>query len=188
MSLELTPNQWYVLRVRARFEKQAGELLQLRGYETFVPTAVSRRRWTDRIRNVETALFPGYVFCRTSELAPGPALTTPGVMHFVGFGRTPATVDDAEIAAIERIVASGAVGKPCPYLKVGPSVEISSGPLSGLTGFLLEIKGDRQLVVGVSLLQRSLAVELSPSWLVAGPYSRQPVQRERAGAIVPETA
>jgi transcriptional antiterminator RfaH len=188
MPLELSPEQWYALRVRARFEKQASELLKLKGYETFLPISVSRRRWTDRIRQVEAALFPGYVFCRMASLTPGLALTTPGVMHFVGFGSTPAPVDDAEIAAIERIVEAGAAGNPYPYLKVGETVEITSGPLSGLTGFLLEIKGDRNLVVGVSLLQRSLAVELDPSWLIASPYSRKTAPRGHVGAIVPKTA
>ena len=188
MPLELSPDQWYALRVRARFEKQASELLKLKGYQTFLPVSVGKRRWTDRIRQVEWALFPGYVFCRMAELSPGPALTTPGVMHFVGFGSTPAPVDDAEIAAIERIVGAGAAGNPWPYLKVGETVEIISGPLSGLTGFLLEIKGDRKLVVGVSLLQRSLAVELDPSWLIATPRFRKPAPRGHVGAVVPKTA
>jgi transcription antitermination factor NusG len=188
MPLEINPDLWYALRVRTRFEKQASELLQHKGYETFLPMSVSDRRWTDRIRRVETALFPGYVFCRMSELALGPALTTPGVMHFVGFGRRPAAVDEAEIATIRRITESDAPKTPWPYLRVGESVEIASGPLSGLSGFLLEVKGDRQLVVSVSLLQRSLAVALSPSWLVAGPYGRKSAREERAGAVVARTA
>jgi transcription antitermination factor NusG len=107
-------------------------------------------------------------------------------MHFVGFGRTPAPVDREEIAAVERIVATGAPGESCPLLRVGEKVEITSGPLTGLTGFLKEIKGDRRLVVGVSLLQRSLAVELRPSWLVAVPCSRDRAHG-RLAAIVPQT-
>lgn len=187
-TMELNPNQWYALRVRARFEKQASELLQFKGYETFLPTCVSRRRWTDRIRQVETALFPGYVFCRLSELTPGLALTTPGVMHFVGFGSTPAPVDDSEIEAVRRIVDSGAAGQPWPYLRVGECVEITSGPLTGLSGFLLEIKGDRSLVVGVSLLQRSMAVEIEPSWLISRSRGRKTAPQDRVGSIVPKTA
>ena len=186
--MELNPDQWYALRVRARFEKQACELLKFKGYETFLPISVSRRRWTDRIRHVETALFPGYVFCRMADLNPGLALTTPGVMHFVGFGSTPAPVDETEIEAVRRIVASGAAGKPFAYLRVGECVEITSGPLAGLSGFLYEIKGDRSLVVGVSLLQRSLAVEIDPSWVVASSRSRQSVPERRVGTIVPKTA
>ncbi|MEZ5361651.1 MAG: UpxY family transcription antiterminator [Bryobacterales bacterium] len=187
-TMELNPNQWYALRVRARFEKQASELLHFKGYETFLPTYVSRRRWTDRIRQVETALFPGYVFCRMGEMNLGLALTTPGVMHFVGFGSTPAPVDDAEIEAVRRVVESGVAGQPCPYLKVGESVEITSGPLTGLSGFLLEIKGDRSLVVGVSLLQRSMAVEIDPSWLISTSRGRKGGADRRVGVVVPKTA
>jgi transcription antitermination factor NusG len=187
MPLDLKPDQWYALRVRTRFEKQASELLHFKGYETFLPISVASRRWTDRVRRVETPLFPGYVFCRMTDFQPGPALTTPGVMHFVGFGRTPAPVDQCEIAAVERIVASGAAGEPCPYLQVGEAVEITSGPLTGVRGLLKEIKGDQRLVVGVSLLQRSLAVELDPSWLVSVAHDRKPSQ-SRLRAIIPQTA
>jgi transcription antitermination factor NusG len=123
-----------------------------------------------------------------NDLTTGTALTTPGVMHFVGFGSTPAPVDDKEIAAIERIVESGAAGQPWPYLKVGERVEIISGPLTGLDGFLQEIKGDRRLVVGVSLLQRSLAVEIDPSWLIASSSSRKSSPVGQVGSIVPKTA
>jgi transcription antitermination factor NusG len=188
MPKELNPDQWYALRVRTRFEKQASELLKFKGYETFLPISISRRRWTDRIRHIETALFPGYVFCRMADQNPGLALTTPGVMHFVGFGSMPAPVDDAEIEAVRRVVASGATSKPFAHLRVGESVEIVSGPLTGLTGFLHEIKGDRSLVVGVSLLQRSLAVEIDPSWVVAGSRSRAYTPQQRVGTIVPRTA
>jgi len=49
---------------------------------------------------------------------------------------------------------------PLHFLGVGDGARIESGPLRGLEGFLVEFKGNRQLVVSVSLLQRSVAIEV----------------------------
>jgi transcription antitermination factor NusG len=50
--------------------------------------------------------------------------------------------------------------KPWPFLQQGQKIRIEAGPLSGTEGTLLRIKNELRLVVSVTLLQRSLAVEL----------------------------
>lgn len=167
MNLELDRQDWYAARVRVRHELQVEELLRFKGYETFVPLMTERRRWTDRIKNVEKPMFPGYVFLQAGGALGGPVLTTPGVIHLVGSGRTPLAVDDAEIEAVRRIADSRSAGRPWPYLRVGQRVEIVSGPLAGLEGVLAEDAGDRRVVVSVSLLQRSLAVKIEADWVIA---------------------
>lgn len=87
----------------------------------------------------------------------------------VSFGGTPAPVSDGEIAAIRKAVQSGLEVGPWPYLHVGHRVRIEDGPLAGVEGILVEIKSRRKLVVSVTLLQRSVAVELDgcrvfPAW------------------------
>jgi len=64
--------------------------------------------------------------------------------------------------------------RPWPYLKPGDRVRVERGPLRGVEGTLLretvrERFGERdslQLVIGVEMLQRSLAVELEPDMVV----------------------
>lgn len=167
MNLELEQDRWFAVRVRVRYERQVEELLRFKGYETFVPTLTERRRWTDRIKHVEKPMFPGYVFLQTGGPLGGPILTTPGVMHLVGSGRSPVPIDDSEIAAVRRIADSHTVGRPWPYLQVGQRVEIVSGPLDGLEGVLVEDAGNQRIVVSLSLLQRSLAVEIAADWVIA---------------------
>jgi hypothetical protein len=50
-------------------------------------------------------------------------------------------------------------------LKVGEKVRIESGPLRGLAGVLVELKGNRRLILSVSLLQRSVAVEMDAAFV-----------------------
>src|SRR5690606_36806102 len=57
--------RWHAVGVHARQEKAAAVELERRGFEVFLPVTSERRIWSDRIREVEQALFPGYLFLRT---------------------------------------------------------------------------------------------------------------------------
>jgi transcription antitermination factor NusG len=57
---------------------------------------------------------------------------------------------------------------PHPYLKEGRRVRITHGPLTGVEGILVQSKpGKGLLVLSVELLQRSVAVEVACSAVVA---------------------
>jgi transcription antitermination factor NusG len=114
---------------------------------------------------VELPLFPGYVFCRLDPRFRLPLLVTPGVFHLVGIGKAAAPIDDEEIAAIQRIVRSGSGAESWPYLAIGQRVCIEYGPLAGLEGFLVEIRKQQRVVVSVTLLRRSVAVEVERDWV-----------------------
>lgn len=156
---------WFALQVRARYENYVATLLGGKGYESFLPLYKCRRRWSDRIKEVELPLFPGYLFCRFNPHKRLPILLTPGVVLIVGIGRTPAPVDEEEIAAIQTVVKSGLPAQPWPFLQIGQRLRIDYGALCGLEGILLELKGHRRIVVSVTLLQRSVAVELDSDWV-----------------------
>jgi transcriptional antiterminator RfaH len=160
VSQHLVPRPWFALQVRARHEVGVGRFLTGKGYEPFVPLYQTRRRWSDRIKVVEAPLFPGYLFCRFDLDNRLPILTTPGVIQIVGFSRTPVAVNEAEIGAIQSLVASKYPRQPWPFLQAGDRVQIDSGPLRGLEGLLVELRGSHRLIVSVTLLQRSIAVEI----------------------------
>jgi transcriptional antiterminator NusG len=155
---------WYAVRVRSRSETSVAAYLRNQGLEAFLPTYEDTRRWSDRVRRVELPLFPGYLFCRFDPLVRLPILKAPGVIHVVGVGRQPVPVDDAEIAAVQMVVRSGLPRQPWPYLHVGQRVRVESGALSGLEGVLLNLKGEHRVVVSVTLLQRSVSLEIDTSW------------------------
>jgi len=153
-------DHWYALHVKPRFEKYVSEHLAQKGYETFLPTYVSKRQWSDRIKTLSLPLFPGYTFCRFDVSARLPIVVTPGVMMILGVGRLPAPVAETEISAIRHVIDSGLQAVPCAYLTVGEKVRVESGPLAGLVGIVDRIKGRERLVVSVDLLMRSVAVEI----------------------------
>jgi len=160
-----TPLPWFALHVKARAEKVVSTIARNKGFEEFLPLYQARRRWSDRFKSVELPLFPGYVFCRANPEFRLPLLTIPGVVNFVGIGRVPAPIDEAEIAAIQAAVASGLAAEPYPFLEVGQRVRLAEGPLSGLEGLLVQVRKQHRIAVSVSLLRRSVAVEIERHWI-----------------------
>lgn len=149
---------WYALWVRSRHEKSVAAILAGKGYQTFLPMHRSRRRWSDRIQEVELPLIPGYVFCRFDAANRMPILTTPGLVQVVCTGKTPQPVDDGEMQSLITAVEAGVHLQLWPFLKAGQRVSIEEGPLRSLEGILISTKGADQLILSISLLQRSIAV------------------------------
>jgi len=156
---------WFAILTRTGRERTATMLLENAGYECYLPVSKFVRRWSDRMKEVEVPLFPGYLFCRMNQHNRLPVLMTPGVIQIVGVGKTPIPVEEHEIGAIQRVGKSGLPTMPWPYLEVGHVVRIEEGPLDGLTGIVLKIKSGLKLVLSVSLLQRSVAVEIDRRWI-----------------------
>jgi transcription antitermination factor NusG len=156
---------WFALRVKSRSEKMVSTIARNKGFEEFLPLYQSRRRWSDRFKSVEMPLFPGYVFCRLNPEFRLPLLTIPGVMGFVGIGKVPVAIEEAEIAAIQAAVGAGLTAEPYPFLEVGQKVRLAEGPLAGLEGWLVEVRKQQRLVVSVSMLRRSVAIEIDRQWV-----------------------
>lgn len=158
---------WFALHVRTRYEHRVACSLEGKGYELFLPLHKCRKRWSDRIKNVETPLFPGYVFCKFDPQDRLPILKTTGVIQVAGYNRAPVPVEESEIAAIQALVASGLPNQPWPFLKVGDRVHIEAGPLRGHEGVLVEFRGSHRLVLSVTLLHRAVAVEIDSALVEA---------------------
>ncbi len=152
--------RWHALTVTHKHERAAYNHLLYKGLEGFSPVCRARRRWSDRTKDLDVALFPGYIFCRFPQHERASVLGTPGVTSIVSFGKTPGIVEDDEIAAVRAILASGLPAQPWPYLRAGQRVRIEEGCLQGLTGTLVRCRDDWRMVVNVELLQRSVAVEI----------------------------
>jgi transcription antitermination factor NusG len=158
-------SEWNVIAVRPRSEKSVAWALSLRGVEQYLPVYRGRYRSAGRFKDVDLPLFPQYVFCKMQTGSRAQVLSTPGVFRFLAFGSRLATVDSFEMENIRRAVTPEAELQPWPFLAAGDWVEIAEGPLSGLVGRLISTKGESRLILGISLLQRSVAVTLDRRWV-----------------------
>jgi transcription antitermination factor NusG len=174
---------WFALRVKPNHEKSVATILREKGIEEFLPLFRSRRRWSDRFKTVDLPLFPGYLFCRLNLDQRLPLLTTPGLLYIVGTRKTPISVDEGEILAIRSVLRSGLPCAPWPSLVIGQKVHLEKGPLSGLEGVLARIGNHNKIYVSVTLLKRSVSVEVESDWV--GAIDRAHALPVHLGTFVP---
>ena len=159
--------RWYAIRTRSRFELTTSLALRDKGFVQFLPLYISRRQWSDRIKELDLPLFPGYVFCRFSASDPLPVLNSPGVVHIVSAGNKPIPVDDREIESVRTVCGADVGMCPSPTIAPGQRLVIVRGPLKGAEGTLVRAKDQCRLVVSISLLQRAVSAELEWDWIAA---------------------
>jgi transcription termination/antitermination protein NusG len=148
---------WFALYVKPRHEKNVTLILQRKGYEAFLPTYSHRAKY---YKGFELPLFPSYVFCRIELSERLPIMTTPGVFSIVGKGPEPEAISEEEVQAVRRMIESGFMPVPWPYVLPGQEVFLESGPLQGVQGVVVDASNEKWLVVSVNLLRRSVAVKL----------------------------
>jgi len=157
---------WHAVIVKHQFESSVAGHMADHGFESFLPRYNSKRQWSDRVKDIAVPLFPGYVFCRFEKSSRHRVDRIPGVRGLVGFGRELAVVDGLELDSIKAVVGAGMLVQPWPFLDVGRRVSIERGPLKGLSGIVERTKGTFRLVLSVSLLNRSVAVEIEREWVL----------------------
>src|SRR5437588_298190 len=150
---------WFVLQVKHRMEFNVSAMLRAKGYEEFLPLRRSARK------GIAEPLFSRYVFCRCSADACGRFITTPGVIRMVGFGGKPAPVNPEEIAALQLIEESKCAATAMEGLHVGDRITIEDGPLRNVRGTLSSIRGQHRLMISVTIMMSTVAVEVRPEWI-----------------------
>jgi transcriptional antiterminator NusG len=164
--LEDNRPQWFALTVKHQHERRVEGVLRSTGVDTFLPLYRTRRQWSDRVKDVDAPLFPGYIFTRFPLDQRARIVKLPGVAGIVGFAGLPAPVTEGEIAGVRVALASQLPLGPWPYfLRAGSRVRIERGPLRGIEGKLLREGSALRLVLGIELLQRSLVVEVDPEMI-----------------------
>ena len=152
--------QWYAVSVRPRHEKLVTRHLEHQGLNHFLPVYRSVRRWKDRHKELDMALFPGYVFVNLNLRDRLRVLRAPGAVQFVTFQGQPAVIPDSEIRALESSLSAGLRLQPHPYLHQGARVRLKRGPLVGAEGIMIRRKERFRLVLSIDLIMRSVVFEV----------------------------
>ncbi len=155
-------HHWYALYTCPRHEKCVAYQIEQRRIACFLPLYRSVRRWKDRRKELELALFPGYVFVRLGREDRLRVLQLASAVRLVSFNGRPAVLPDAEIEQLrERLAGGGA--EPHPYLCAGRRVRVCAGPMQGLEGIIVRRKDRCRLVFSLDLIMRSVSVEVDES-------------------------
>jgi len=154
---------WYALYTCPRHEKCVAQQIEERSICCFLPLYRSLRRWKDRRKELELALFPGYVFVRFALEDRLRVLQLPSAVRLVSFNGHPAALPDSEIEELRERLSRGGCLEPHPYLRVGRRVRVRCGPMQGLEGIIVRRKDRCRVVFSLDLIIRSVAVEVDES-------------------------
>jgi len=161
------PGSWYALYTCPHREKLVAEQIKLRSVPCFLPVYRSLRRWKDRRKELQLALFPGYVFVQIALEKKLKVLEIPGAVRLVSFNGQPAPLPASEIEMLKNRLSGARGVEPHPYLRAGHRVRVRSGAMEGLEGIVVRRKDCCRVVFSINLLQRSVAVEVDEADLEA---------------------
>jgi len=156
---------WYAAYTRPRHERVVTTSLEGRGYQVLFPHYCVASHWADGVKQIDSPLFPGYVFVRCDPWKRLPILQTPGLLHLVSDRNGPLPVPESEVENLRRVMASRVRLEPTAFLNAGDRVCVCRGPLTGLRGILLAKLNNLRVVISVEMLARSVAVEVEGAWL-----------------------
>jgi transcriptional antiterminator RfaH len=152
--------EWYALHVRSQYERKVRDALTQSDVESYLPLYLKRVVWSDRTKDAERPLFPGYVFGHFDLADRREILRIIGVVRILGDGTHSLAVPDNEIEAVKQLVDSKLELTPMAVV-VGQRIIIACGSLKGVEGVVTRLKkGKSRVVVSIPLLGRSVAAEI----------------------------
>lgn len=166
--------RWYAAHTKANQEWRVLRNLQNRAVEVFLPVCLVRRKRHNRSVEMESPLFPGYVFVRIPYRERLRVLTLAGVSRIVGSATAPAHIPDTEVLALIEGARQKRYADPYRNLAVGTRVRLTSGPFEGLEGTLLRNKKNARVIVTISAIASSFAIEVERTEM-------EPVRQTRSG-------
>jgi transcriptional antiterminator RfaH len=150
---------WRVVHVRSRQEKLLARYLLERGVAFYLPQIEKETKRDGRRFKSYNPLFRGYVFLRCDDAQKRIVVRCDAVAAII-------EVDDQsqlhdELQQLRALQLAGASLIPVRDFVAGDSVRITEGPFRGYHGIVQRVaRGDR-LIVTISLLRKSVAVELA---------------------------
>jgi transcriptional antiterminator NusG len=164
---------WEIAHLRSRQEKSVARLLLDGRMPFYLPQVQQTTKSASRTVVSHLPLFPGYIFLRRVEGLRQTLWRTSAVARLI---EVPDQAQlTAELLQVRLLQNSGAVLTPLVGLVAGDTVRITGGSFGGYTGIVLEERGVQRLVVSISMLQKSVAVEFPREILaqVTSGYARQ---------------
>jgi transcription antitermination factor NusG len=152
---------WYVYKVRHKSEKMVSKHLSNLGLEVFVPTILTTRVYSKKIKKVEKPLLYNYVFVKSNKSTYLNVLTHEHVLGFVRVGKDKVRpITPVEMDILRRIVELDPLLIETEHksLEVGNIVEVIRGQLYGLRGKLVQRQGKRKILIEIEGLDQSIAI------------------------------
>jgi len=140
---------WYALYTAPRAEKKVSDRFTEAGIEHYLALHTVKRKWSDRIKEVIVPIIRGYIFVRIAKTEFRNILLIYGAIAFIREFGKPVPIPDDQIQRL-RFMCDFSL-EPVEFvledLTQGETITITRGPLQGLVGELVQIKGKHKVVI-----------------------------------------
>jgi transcription antitermination factor NusG len=138
----LNNRNWYVVYTAPRAEKQVAQSLKKASIEYYLPLRNEFHKWSDRVKKVVVPAFPSYIFVHVDQKEYFSAISVSGMVRYIKFGGVAVKLNQNTIDQIKRIIELDCSAVLCGDLpKPGTNYKISCGPLKGIEGKVIRMKG-----------------------------------------------
>lgn len=158
---------WYAVYTKSRAEKVVGRMLEINNIDYYLPLQKVLKQWSDRKKWVEEPLIRSYVFVNIADDKDYlTTLQTDGVVRFVTFNGKAARIPVKQIEDIKLLLASEEdLHVTSDNFEEGMEIIVHAGPLKGLEGKLIEIKGKNRVKVNLDAIGQSILVDIPVVYL-----------------------
>jgi transcription termination/antitermination protein NusG len=154
------PPKWFAIHTASNHERAVARQLQERSIPFFLPTYKQVNRWSDRRKEMERPLFPGYLFVHIQLHAKLNVLRVPGVVRLVGSSQGPSEIPPEEIEPLQQAMVSKGQIAPHDCVKVGSRVRVMHGPFAGITGCLVRKENQLRVVVAMESIHQAFSMQV----------------------------
>lgn len=140
--------RWFAIYTKYKGEKYVADKLIKKGITCYVPLLTKTKRYVRKVKTYDIPLLNCYAFVQIKKDQYQKVLETEHVYHFVKQRKDLIAIPDQEIQLLKRIVGEKIeMTKIDSPLELGQKVEIISGNLTGIQGYIEEQQGKQEFVV-----------------------------------------
>lgn len=159
--------KWYIFYCKSRAEKKAYDTLIKYNFEVYLPLIAELKKWSDRVKKVQTPMFRGYIFVYskredlTKVLQASTQIVAP-----VKIGNEFACLKDKEIEFLKLLEKNDMKVVVQPK-KIGrqSKIKIVNGPFVGYEGTCIEELGSNYFLVEIEALNQEIKLNIHESWI-----------------------
>jgi len=159
-SLLNVSKQWFALQTKPRQEFKAEKQLKNLGLENYLPVTTTKKKWSDRIKEITEPIIRGYIFIKADERERLIALEQFSVTKCLFDQGKPAVIPDWQIENLKKMLMVQSEYFVYEGLVTGTKVEIIQGPFSGVIGVIQSVSDKRMFAVSIELLNRTVIAHL----------------------------
>jgi transcriptional antiterminator RfaH len=163
MNDQLNDKQWFVVRTNPRSEKKVAERFVKAKIVHYLPLYKTIKQWHDRKKRVEEPLIKGYIFVYLTDKERSTIFGISGVVRYLFVHGQIAIINEKDIANLKLFCKFESIEIEKNNHDVGSEIEVISGQLIGLRGFIKETAKGNFILIEISDLGFFASIKINKS-------------------------